>query len=199
MAGSKRLDYLVDQDTSDYWNLPKETGEDAVIEPYLYEGTLLTSYTSPINRDGAFAAIGGVDVSLASLHGEIAKLKILDSDYGFLVSNGGIFVSAPNEKLIDTTTLTKPADEKGNADLRAAAEAIAAGKGGQVETTDPFTGKRILLSWAPVTTGDWGFLTAVPVDEVLAPIDAMRNGLLLIGLILLLVAAGAPSPCSPHA
>ena len=27
LAGTKTLDYLVDQDTSDYWNVPKETGE----------------------------------------------------------------------------------------------------------------------------------------------------------------------------
>ena len=58
------LDPLVDQETSDYWNQPKKTLGDSVIEPYLYDGLLMTSYTSPVERAGKFVGIGGVDVSL---------------------------------------------------------------------------------------------------------------------------------------
>src|SRR5690349_4831641 len=36
LTGKKQLDYLTDEETSDYWNLPVRTGKDSVIEPYLY-------------------------------------------------------------------------------------------------------------------------------------------------------------------
>lgn len=68
LTGSFALDPLVDQDTSDYYMLPKKTGRDSVIEPYLYEGVLLTSYTAPVMRGDKFIGIGGVDRSLASIN-----------------------------------------------------------------------------------------------------------------------------------
>ncbi|RKQ86030.1 methyl-accepting chemotaxis sensory transducer with Cache sensor [Solirubrobacter pauli] len=189
LTGKVVLDPLVDMETSDYWNQPKETGKDSVIEPYLYEGALLTSYTTPVERDGGFVGIGGVDVSLASLDGQIGQKRILDSGYGLLVSQSGIFVAAPDKKLIGTKTLDDLAKSKRNPDLETAAKAIAAGKAGQLETTDPFTGKAIVLSWAPVSTGHWGFLTAVPLDEVLASAHDLRTTLLIAGLLLLIVTA----------
>jgi len=188
LTGKVALDPLVDQETSDYYTKPRDTGQDSVIEPYLYEGTLLTSYTAPILRNGKFVGIGGVDVSL---NAEIAKLRILESGYGLLVSNTGIFVAAPDKGLIGKRTLKQLGESKHNAQLAQAATDIAAGRAGQAETTDPFTGKRVVLSWAPVANGKWGFLTAVPVDEVLAPTRALRNVLLIVGLVLLLLTAVA--------
>ena len=105
LTGKVALDPLVDQDISDYWNQPKKTLADSVIEPYLYEGVLMTSYTSPVERDGKFVGIGGVDVSLTKINSDVAKLRMLDSGYGLLVSNGGIFVAAPDKNLIGKKTL----------------------------------------------------------------------------------------------
>ncbi len=191
LAGKVALDPLVDQDISDYWNQPKKTRADSVIEPYLYEGVLLTSYTAPVERDGKFVGIGGVDVSLSAIHAKVSKLKILDSGYGLLVSNGGIVVSAPDKGLIGKKTLADLAKSKQNPALEQAAKDIAAGRGGQVQTTDPFTGKEIVLTWAPVTAGKWGFLTAVPVSEVMAPVARLRTATIWTSLVLMLLVGAA--------
>ena len=122
LAGKVALDPLVDQDISDYWNQPKKTLADSVIEPYLYEGVLLTSYTAPVERDGKFVGIGGVDVSLSAIHAKVSKLKILDSGYGLLVSNGGIFVSAPDKGLIGKKTLADLAKSQAEPGARAGGE-----------------------------------------------------------------------------
>jgi methyl-accepting chemotaxis protein len=191
LGGAPKLDVLIDQEKSEYWTVPERTQKPAVIEPYLYEGAVMTSYNSPVLRDGKFVGIGGVDVLLGKVDEEVKRVHFLESGYGFLVSRTGIFVSAPQKDLLGKATLTELADKKGNADLRRVAGAIAQGRGGQVETTDPFTGKDVVLSWAPVKTGSWGFVAVAPVDEVLAEANRMRTTLLLIGLVALVLVSGA--------
>ncbi|HWK30234.1 MAG TPA: methyl-accepting chemotaxis protein [Solirubrobacter sp.] len=191
ITGKVTLDPLADQESNDYWNVPKDTGKDTIVEPYLYDGALLTSFVSPVKRDGHFVGIGGVDVSLSTINGDVAKLKFLESGYGFMVSKTGIFVAAPDKRLIGNTTLGELGTAKHNPVLTRAAKDIAAGRPGQAETTDPFTGKQVVLTWAPVQGANWGFLTAVPVSEVLAPMRELRTALLLIGLVLLLASAAA--------
>lgn len=55
----------------DYYLAPKKSGEEMVIEPYLYKvagkDTLITSLVAPIKRDGKFLGVVGIDISLASL------------------------------------------------------------------------------------------------------------------------------------
>ena len=186
ISGKAVLDPLVDQDTSDYYTQPKKSLGDSVIEPYLYDGLLMTSYTSPVERAGKFVGIGGVDVSLKAINTDVGRLRILKSGYGMLVSNRGLFVAAPDQGTIGKKTLGQIAGAKHNPTLARAAKDIAAGRAGQAQTTDPFTGKEIVLTWAPVKSGKWGFITAVPVAEVLAPIHRLRTTTLLTSLLLLL-------------
>ena len=142
ISGKPTLDPLVDQEISDYWNDPKKSLADSVIEPYLYDGLLMTSYTSPVQRDGKFVGIGGVDVSLKQINTDVSKLRILGSGYGLLVSNGGTFVAAPDKGLIGKKTLGQLADAKKDPVLARAAKDIAAGRSGQAETTDPSPARR---------------------------------------------------------
>jgi methyl-accepting chemotaxis protein len=191
ISGKVTLDPLVDQETSDYWNQPKKTLADSVIEPYLYDGLLMTSYTSPVKRAGKFVGIGGVDVSLGAINTEVSKLRILDSGYGLLVSNGGLFVAAPDKRVIGKQSLSRLGEAKHNPVLARAAKDIAAGHAGQAQTTDPFTGKAVVLTWAPVKSGKWGYITSVPVSEVLAPISKLRTATLLTSLVLLVLVGAA--------
>jgi methyl-accepting chemotaxis protein len=191
ISGKVTLDPLADQEASDYWNLPKRTLEEAVIEPYLYDGMLMTSYSAPILRDGKFAGIGGVDMPLASIHEEVSGQKVLHTGYAMLVSNGGIFVSARDKNLIGKKTLGDIAEAKGNPVLAKAAKDIAAGRSGQARTTDPFTGKEIVLTWARVRAGDWGYLTAAPLSEVMAPVDRLRTVTIWTSLVLMLFVGAA--------
>ena len=75
------------------------------MEPYLYDGVLMTSYITPIERDGKFIGIGGVDRSLTAIDKSVSRVKVLDSGYGLLVSRTGIFVSARDKALIGKKTL----------------------------------------------------------------------------------------------
>ena len=187
LADKVALDPLVDADVSDYYNIPKKTKRDAVIEPYLYEGALLASYVSPIVRDGAFRGIGGVDVVLDTLATDVAKVKVLETGYAFAISRTGIFVAAPDKKVIGKSTLGQIAERRQDEVLGSVVTALGKNRAGVVETTDPFTGKDSMLAYAPVATGGWGFVVSAPTSEVLAAAHSLRNRLLLIGALVVLI------------
>jgi methyl-accepting chemotaxis protein len=184
LSGPLRLDPAKDVYSADYWAETIQTGKTQVVEPFEYEGSLMTTFTAPIKRDGQIVGLASVDLSLLAANNQ-TSVKLLKTGYGFLVSRGGVFVTAPDSKLIGKKTLAQVAQERRNSVLAQAAKMASQGRSGQVETTDPWTGKRIVLSWTPLETSQWVFFTAVPVAEVLAPVNDLRNALLVIGLVAL--------------
>jgi methyl-accepting chemotaxis protein len=175
---------------ADYWAVPVETGRPYATEPYIFNDVLMASGAAPIEVGGKAIGVAGVNLSLASMHDELKRVKLLESGYAMLVSRTGIFVSAPDQKLIGKGKLSELAATKDDPQLAAVARAIAAGRSGRVETTDPFTGDRVELFYAPVRGSRWGFIASVPLDEVMAPVDSLRTSLLVLGLVLLLAVAG---------
>ena len=191
LTGKLTLDPLADYEISDYYLIPKNTLADSIIEPYLYQGVLMTSYISPILDDsGKFIGIAGVDVSLNDLDAEVSKVKIFESGYAFLVSNSGIFVSAPDKALIGNKTLSDYAVESNNPQLAEISEQIQAGNSGHVQTSDPFTGKAVTMFYTPVKTGQWGFVVVAPDAEMLAGLNQLRLTLIIACVIGILLMAG---------
>jgi methyl-accepting chemotaxis protein len=176
---------------ADYYSVPRDTGKPYVSEPYLYDGILMASAAAPMQRDGRFAGVVGADIILTRMAADVARTRLLDTGYGFVISRDGGFIASPDKKQIGRTTLAKLADSKGNAELKAVAESVKAGKSGHVTTTDPWTGKQVEMFWSPVAASKWGFVAVVPTDEVMAPVSKLRNTLLVIGLGLLLVVGAA--------
>src|SRR6185436_1676120 len=156
------LDPLDDLDEQDYYNTPKKAGRPTVVEPYDYQGTLMTSYITPIVLDGKFLGIGGVDVGLNALDGQVSRLRFFDHGYAMLVSNGGVFVAAPEKGLIGTKTLATVATERRAPVLATVAGAVAAGRAGRAVGRDPFTGRESTFFSAPVQTGTWSYIVVVP-------------------------------------
>jgi len=159
-------------------------------EPIIYEGDAKGTFFAPIMHNGQFDGYVLAGSPLKSIFAPIAKAKLLESGQAFAVSAKGMMVANRNSALNGKTSLAKLAASKHNPDLTKIAAAVAAGKRGQLETTDPFTGKRSVLTWAPVPSAGWAVITSVPLDEVLAPVHTMRNELLVLALIALLAVAG---------
>jgi methyl-accepting chemotaxis protein len=185
------LEPLVDAYTADYYTLPKAQRRDVIVEPFRDERSLMTSYISPIERNGRFVGIGGVDVVLDTLNAEVSRIRVLGSGYAFAVSRTGIFVAAPDKRVIGRKTLGALARTQHNATLAAVAAGLRRGRSGVVETTDPFTGTDVTLAYAPVRTGGWGFVVSAPTSEVLAAAHALRTRLLVIGAVIILLTAAA--------
>ncbi len=190
LGGKENLTPLVGYATDAYYQVPKHTLKPAVIEPYLYTGSLMTSFIFPVLRNGRFVGIAGDDWLLGSLATQIAKLHFLQSGYVFVVSNGGIFAAAPDKGVIGRKTLSQLAAEKHDPALATLAAAVRAGRSGHLAATDPFTGKQVELFYAPVADGKWSVVAVAPQGEILASVNHLRTVLILVGLLALAAIGG---------
>jgi PAS domain S-box-containing protein len=186
VSGTASVAPLLHYNTSDYYQLPKATGKEALTEPYFYEGVFMVSYVSPIIKDGEFAGIGGVDVSLDYVDEEVSEVRIFDTGYAFMVSNTGVLLSHPTHK---DWIGKKNLYDFGGENVRKASNDIKNGIGGRLETIDPTTGKNVILFYEPVETGDFAFVLVVPKEEMLAGVTDLRDRLLIISAISILFMA----------
>ena len=158
-------------------------------EPAAYQGTVYVTYQVPVHRDGKVIGFAGTAATLAGVDARISKIKLYDSGYAFAVSGKGVLLSTPDHKNVGKLSLATARPEA--PEFAQVAKSVAAGKSGQVETIDPWTGKHIVLTWSKIDAAGWSFLTAVPVDEVLASTKSLQNTLFLVGLIALMPARRA--------
>ena len=186
MTGTIVLNPLLHYEHSDYYQLPKETKGDLLTEPYYYEGVFMMSYVSPIFKDGDFVGIGGVDVSLEYVDEVVSEVRTFDTGYAFMVSNTGTFLSHPTHK--DWIGEKGLHDFEGEG-LEKASEDIKNGIGGHLESTDPTTGKTVVMFYEPVDTGNSAFVLVIPKEEMLAGVTALRNRLLIISAVSILFMA----------
>jgi methyl-accepting chemotaxis protein len=156
--------------------------EPTVAEPIVYQGDPKGTFLAPL-RNG-YLLTGG---PLKTVFAGVRKIKVLDHGFGFAVSAKGMLVSSPDAKLNGKATLAKLAQTKHVPALNTIAKAVAAGKAGQLTTTDPFTGKESVLTWSPVKGAGWAVVTSVPTAEVLAPVHQLRNQLIVIALVMMLL------------
>ncbi|WP_370574873.1 cache domain-containing protein, partial [Methanomethylovorans sp.] len=163
IQNSVTVEPLVSYDEFDYYQIPKRTKTITVTEPYFYQGIFMVSFDSPIIKNEEFIGIAGVDVSLKYIDDVVSEIRAFETGYAFVTGNTGILVSHPQYKEgIGTKTLY----DFGVPEISEAADNIKHGIGGSVETTDPFTGKEIIMFYEPVRTGNYSFVLVVPKEEM---------------------------------
>jgi methyl-accepting chemotaxis protein len=103
--GSIVLNPLMDYDKAgagDYYQLPKSTKQENIIEPYIYpiggKDVLMTSLVVPVMADGQFYGIAGVDLKLDSLQSIADGVDIYNKTGRIeLISNTGIITAATGQ------------------------------------------------------------------------------------------------------
>jgi methyl-accepting chemotaxis protein len=172
--------------------LPTKKGFDGMLEPYLESGAMMTSYVTPIRRGGRRVGAAGSDIALRDLGARIKSVKVLDTGYAFVAADTGLLVAFPKHKgWTGKQTVAQIARKQNVAGLAGIPAAAMAGRSGHVETTDPVTGKDAVLFYAPVKTGGWSFVAVAPKDEMLAGVHKLRTTLIGVGLLALMLIAGA--------
>src|SRR5690606_13632449 len=112
-------------------------------------------------------------------------VRLFETGYAFLVSRGGTFIAHPEKARIGTGQLAAYADETGSAALGAVAEAVAAGREGNVRAVDPYTGREAVLFYTPLEVSGWSLVAVAPVGEMLAGARTLTVVLLAVGLLAL--------------
>ena len=99
---------MLESDAEGAWyRIPLRSGEEAVMEPYLYSYTgskedekLITSLCVPIRVDGRVAGVAGIDIDLSEIQALVQNLRVMGTGTGTLFSNSGIFVGSPSPELV---------------------------------------------------------------------------------------------------
>jgi methyl-accepting chemotaxis protein len=160
----------------DYYQVPKKTGEETLVEPYMYKiagkDTLITSLVEPIKRDGKFVGVAGVDVSLTALQDAVHKIRPYETGYASLISSAGKFVAGRHAEDVG-----KEIGSGGSWD--AVRAAIAAGKEYSLSFHDDELDTEVLQLYVPIALGvtktPWSFAVTVPYDKVMAGVASLRN------------------------
>jgi methyl-accepting chemotaxis protein len=183
-----KLAPLVDYDKpgpGDYYQIPKSTAAEKVIEPYLYDvggvETLITSVSVPISRNGAVVGVAGIDMSLASLQSLVDGIRPFGTGSAVLISTAGAVVGGGG---LDQAGKPAPGTV-----ANFAAAAVRAGTIAQeVSGSDDAETLRIAVPVQLGAVDTWALVVSVPTSTILATAGATRQVSIGLAVAAVLVA-----------
>ncbi|MDP4173686.1 MAG: methyl-accepting chemotaxis protein [Bacteroidota bacterium] len=191
LKGSVELKRSTDKsfETGDYYQVPKKSCKEVIMEPYLYDGILMTSIVYPIIKDGQFKGITGADISISYLDKSISQQKVLESGYVELVSGDGVYIASKNKEYLGKKNIYSLAEEQKFDALKEAGIKLKSKETGFVSGYDPIKKEDITMFYAPVKKAGWGVIVTVPNDEILAGVYSLRNTLIIVEILFILIIA----------
>ncbi|NOQ26464.1 MAG: HAMP domain-containing protein [Bacteroidales bacterium] len=184
-SGNIQLDPLVDYEVSgagDYYQIPKSTKTEAIIDPYYYPingvEVLLMSLVSPIVENGTFYGITGIDFGIDFIQELAVKDKIYDGAAElFIVSNTGTYVAHSHNPEIVGKNLSET-----YSDYNQQISKIKNGEEGILYSKDN------LEVYVPIYFGKantpWQVRISIPNSLILAKANSLMWILIIVGLIL---------------
>jgi methyl-accepting chemotaxis protein len=178
------LEGYTESGIGDYYLIPRDTGKDKVLEPYMYDvggvPTLITSVATPITMDGKVVGVSGIDMALDTLQTLVGGIKPFGAGSAVLVSTGGLLVAGG----------TGEAGSAAPDDL--AGLAAAAAKAGRTsQSVVDLDGEETLRIAAPLAIGEsdtWSLIVSVPTSIVLADANTTRTVSILLACAAVLIA-----------
>ncbi len=205
--GELRLNPLIDMETSLYYQGCKDKFHSPapekymITEPYFYEGKMIVEQTFPIEIDGKFVGIAGVDRALTDIHAYLEGFKPYTSAAFVLLSRKGRIISSTMPLVSEESFRRLRPKEKQTAGGREAGDARRMMTRNAAETdyakildrfythtgpplllrwTDPLDGQTYMFSGAKIETGDWTIVMRVSEKEITTPIRQTLINVLLI-------------------
>jgi methyl-accepting chemotaxis protein len=182
---------LTDYDKSgagDYYQVPKTTRSEKIIEPYSYNvggvDTLMTSVAAPIIRDGTVVGVAGIDMALTSLQTLVGAIRPFGTGSALLISTAGAVVAGGRP------------DQAGKAadpDLATLASSATRAAKSEQRVTEA-GGTETLQVAAPLKLGSadtWTLVVSVPTATILAASDRTRTISIWITVVAVLIAGTA--------
>lgn len=166
--------------TRDYFISAKSTREITIGSPVLSKtsGHPIIVVANPLKiSSGQFAGVFGVTLQLSALSDKITQVTVGKTGYSFMIANDGMIIAHPNKEFILDLNLGKVEG------MESVARQMMAQKSG----VDNYTFKGIdkIAGFAPVTATKWSVSITQDESEFLAPVNAIRNIVLLAGGIFL--------------
>ncbi|MPM08595.1 hypothetical protein SDC9_54909 [bioreactor metagenome] len=88
----------------DYYLIPKSTGQENIIDPFIYTVNGVDQYMSsmvvPLVRDGEFVGIVGMDILIDDLVKSIRDVTLYETGYMFMADSSGVLFMHPDSALV---------------------------------------------------------------------------------------------------
>lgn len=174
------LDSTFDVRQRGWFTEAKKNGGITWSKPYidLLGNGLMITCSRPVydSRTGRTWVIGA-DVTLDTINTNIIGTQVGDRGYAMLIDESGNIITRPGlsagDSRWDTSFETENLLQSNNPDLVGATRNMIAGKTG-IERVGFDDGDRF-IAYAPVTSVNWSVGVVMPVDEVIAPAQLIRQ------------------------
>jgi methyl-accepting chemotaxis protein len=200
--GSVSLQALVGYDVpgeGDYYLIPKQTGDETLIEPYEYDidghRVLMTTLGIPIKKQGRFVGSIGIDIEISAVQRQVERIKPYEGTIAMVYSNGGFVSGHFDPSRIGESMMETEGDIAGPYlnDLR---KAVQRGERFSFTNYVPQLEEKMLFISVPIVVGNtptpWALMLGIPNDAVTEPVYRMLlAGVIIAILMLLLISAGA--------
>jgi methyl-accepting chemotaxis protein len=185
---------LAGYDTEDYYQIPRGSGLESIIEPYEYiaagKKVQIISLVAPVKRAGQVAGVVGVDIDIARVQILAQSVRPFDTNMTAVFSNAGSVVAH-----FDTARIGRPMREtEGDmlgANINECMTAIQRGSKISLSAYIPEIGEKMSIFFEPITIGQsatpWSFAVAVSDRLIMAPLYRILVANIAIGVAMILV------------
>ncbi|MDR2662942.1 MAG: methyl-accepting chemotaxis protein [Treponema sp.] len=195
----KHLEYYDVPGAGDYYQIPKRTGEETLIEPYPYdingEQILMTTVAMPVKKNGRFLGTVDIDIGMTDIQKLIEKIKPYEGSVALVYTNGGLVGGHFDPERLGKPMMETEEDVAGPylEDLR---NAIQKGEPFRFINYVPQLKKTMVFVSVPLTVGNtgtpWALMLGIPSGVITAPVYRMLfAGIVIAVLMLLVISAGA--------
>lgn len=174
----------------------KQKNQEGLWEPYFDEvvkgkadRVLMTTVASPIQIDGRYMGLIGLDISLESLQEVVADIEPVPGSYAFLVSEKGVVAAHHDPELINTPLKKIIPDDYEQENL---GDIVKEGLEHSYFRTDA-DGVEHYVCYAPIRAGNsyssWSLALSIPLDVITQRADENLRISLIVGIAGLFVLA----------
>jgi methyl-accepting chemotaxis protein len=187
------LEPITGYETGGYYIIPMSTGNEAIIEPYIYpvggKDYLITSLCVPIKNKGKVVGVCGIDIQLSHIQDIVKEIHPYGDGIAAVFSNGGVVAAHFDPTRIGKNMKNTEKDMAG-ANLDGFFQSVTSGKDFMFDSGDmhiysvPFNIDK--------TTTPWTLAVAVRQKTIMAPVNRMLVVFITVGLIMIIMtSAGA--------
>jgi len=191
--GQIQVEVLAEYDTpgtGDYYVLVRDTGQEVVLEPYVYPvggvDTVMTTMSAPIEINGQVRGGAMADIALGDLQTALSQIRPMQTGRVTLISNGGALVAGQ-----DANLLGQPASQAGFG-----ANVLNATSSSQpviIESDTNPDGESLIRVVVPFEVGqtgtNWLIVTDIPRSAALANVNAITRNVVILSIVIGLIAA----------
>lgn len=176
-----KIEPLVNVSINEYYQAPKKTGKTVITEPHNYEGEMITETTHPIEINGEFMGIAGIDRRLTKFRKMLKGLKPFETARFYLLSKENRVIGTSDENKLLAKYLNQ-IDKYEEAFMPLVGS-------NQVKVVHNKQLDKV-IAYAPIEIADWKVLMTVDQSEIMSAVNETTSKMVILGIIGVFIICG---------